>query len=67
MDAELPWPHRGSGTIRADPRLDLQQTLSAMPIDAVNAAVKAHILAEALPYIQRFTTRPSSSNTAATP
>ncbi len=26
----------------------------AMPIDAVNAAVKAQILAEALPYIQRF-------------
>ena len=25
-----------------------------MPIDAVNAAVKAQILAEALPYIQRF-------------
>ena len=25
-----------------------------MPIDAVNAAVKAHILAEALPYIRRF-------------
>src|SRR5437868_13966631 len=25
-----------------------------MPLDAVNAAVKAHILAEALPYIQRF-------------
>src|SRR5258706_16110588 len=25
-----------------------------MPIDPVNAAVKAHILAEALPYIQRF-------------
>ena len=25
-----------------------------MPFDAVNAAVKAQILAEALPYIQRF-------------
>ena len=25
-----------------------------MPIDAVNAAVKAQILAEALPYIRRF-------------
>ena len=25
-----------------------------MPIDAVNAAIKAQILAEALPYIQRF-------------
>src|SRR4029079_9816063 len=28
--------------------------LRSMPIDAVNAAVKAQILAEALPYIQRF-------------
>src|SRR5512144_717919 len=33
---------------RRDPRS------SAMPIDAVTAAVKAQILAEALPYIQRF-------------
>ena len=30
------------------------RTPPAMPIDAVNAAVKAQILAEALPYIRRF-------------
>jgi acetylglutamate kinase len=32
----------------------VHQRFAAMPIDAVNAAVKAHILAEALPYIRRF-------------
>ena len=31
-----------------------EAALPAMPIDALNAAVKAQILAEALPYIRRF-------------
>jgi acetylglutamate kinase len=39
-----------SGTIAPHPRA----TPVPMPIDAVNAAVKAQILAEALPYIRRF-------------
>jgi acetylglutamate kinase len=43
-----------SGTI--PPHIPHQRSsdLFAMPIDAVNAAVKAQILAEALPYIRRF-------------
>ena len=32
----------------------LPSPATAMPIDAVNASLKAQILAEALPYIQRF-------------
>jgi acetylglutamate kinase len=48
---------RGSGTIVGDPipaRRPSRLKLPAMPLDAVNANVKAQILAEALPYIRRF-------------
>jgi acetylglutamate kinase len=48
---------RGSGTIvteRFGARTRRPPAPAAMPFDAVNAAVKAQILAEALPYIQRF-------------
>jgi acetylglutamate kinase len=38
----------------SDRRGARRSPLPAMPIDAVNAAVKAKILAEALPYIRRF-------------
>ena len=44
-------PRTASGTIVGDRPA---HPPPAMPIDAVTAAVKAHILAEALPYIQRF-------------
>ena len=43
-----------SGTIRRTLPHPRNSSPPAMPIDAVNAAVKAKILAEALPYIRRF-------------
>jgi acetylglutamate kinase len=52
------WPLQAdvgrSGTIPAHVHTPAIRTPPAMPIDAVNAAVKAKILAEALPYIRRF-------------
>ena len=43
-----------SGTIRRLVRPTSFRRLPAMPLDAVSPAVKAQILAEALPYIRRF-------------
>ena len=43
-----------SGRIDDDPDRSPFSTLAAMPLEAASAALKAQILAEALPYIQQF-------------